>query len=138
MTEEIKKQKITEEPDLHYLYIATLESSLFCVDEEDYRSANVAWTNCKEKLFERVFETQGRRINLVDYKHFVKGIIYGPLPVSTLNHIAKAINLVCGDSRKMFKIYASDDQFKVNNTFHSNVNVYSTEQRVLQWFIDNN
>lgn len=138
MTEEIKKQKITEEPDLHYLYIATLESSLYYPDEEDYRSAKEAWANCKERLFERVFETQGYRLNLKGFNHFVKGVIYGPLPVSTLNHIIKAINLVCGDSRIMFKIYPSGDQFKINNTFHHNVNVYPEEKRVVQWHIDNN
>lgn len=129
---------MTEESELQYLYVATLESSLNCADEEDYRSAKEAWANCKERLFERVFETQGCRINLIDCNYFVKGVIYGPLPVSTLNHIIKAIDLVCGDNRKLFKIYPSADQFKVNNTFHQKVNVYATEQRVLQWFIDNN
>lgn len=137
MTEETKKQKTGEEADLKYLYVAYIRHSLIYPESGEYDKINEAWAEYKDGLFQRLFRTQGYRLNFNGTCHYMKGMIYGPLPEPTLNHMMESMRFVLCDHHIMFQIESSGKLFTVNPNFKNHVSLHKEDKIVTQWSLYN-
>lgn len=134
MTENTKRQKMTEQPK--YLYLAAMHPTSFYPSEKDFDAMVAIWENSSNDLFERLFQTEGYQLKFQGMNHVMVGGIYGPFNRSTL----KAMLNVAKKAGNHFQMHAVDfspDKYKIRPDFKTDVFTSCEEETTLTYKIHN-
>lgn len=136
MTEDTKKQKLGEDEELKYLYIAKMDAMVYYPNCSEFDTMDEVWRSSSEMLFRRLFETRGWKLIFPEFNHQLKGCVIGPYSAYVTNAIVHAIELT-HDKYHIVKVFPSRDMYKVNDTYKPKVIVRSEEKTITKWSISN-